>query len=144
MSYFSSLFGLPGLILLLAAVFASLAYQNIELTKELEIAQSETNKCVALSKSLAPPLAMVHVGRVDSQSSQPTGNNAAHHTPNRPSVALDLVQNPSKPASTEPPSAAPPVLTSLQEVFQKKTSTDTQPISTVSPFDTGVWGAGKQ
>lgn len=143
MSSFSSSFRSPGLILLLAAVFVSLVYQNIELTNELEIAQSETNKCVALNKSLASPLAMVQAGRADSPSSQPTGNNAAHHTPNRPSVAPDLVQNPSRPASTEQQSAAPPVLTSLQEVFQKKTSTDTQPLSTVSPLGTGVWGTGK-
>ena len=139
MSFFSSSYGSRGLIVLLAAVAAFLAYENRQLTDELATARSDTLKCMALGTRSTQAAAAVQ----RSESSPHPETNAAHLTSSCPSPAPDAVEKAAQPAAVAPQKTVPKILNSLQDAFPPKPPADTPPISTVSPLSEGGWGAAK-
>ena len=143
MSFFSSLYGSRGLIVLLAAGGAFLVYENRQLTEALASARSDTLQCRARAP-LPPPLMPAGQGSGMALESSPTANAPPLPLPpNCPPPAPQAAEKAAPSAAVTPPKPAPPILNSLQDAFPPKPPADTPPLSTVSPLGDGGWGAPK-
>lgn len=141
MSSMSFSLRLVGLVLF-AGVSAVIGYQNIELMHQLEIAKSETGRCLTLNRTLQLAFSKTQTELLEfSATYAPEGRTELAAT-NRSHSVIDPVQNSSN-ALPGIRSAEPmPRPSTLQEVFQVKADVQSPPISTVSPLGTGPWGTG--
>lgn len=143
MSFFSSLYGSRGLIVLLAAGGAFLVYENRQLTEALAAARSDILQCKA--RVLLPPPLMPagQDGSGMALESIPTPNAPPPLPPNCPPPAPQAAEKAAPSAAVTPQKPEPPILNSLQDAFPPKPPADTPPLSTVSPLGDGGWGTPK-